>query len=1161
MKEVRSGIALDNLQEIIDASATSAKATVLKGQAQYFTPAWFARQMAIMLPGHGYSLSVVFDPQCGEGALLEACSGYNVTTFGCDIDNRFEQPDSAARPSHYGTTPPLRFAANCVDVWRLLDEFYPDLTFRCQVANPPFGHVWRDTTGEKVDSTVFTWNAMLKRADKTGCGFLIANRSTIERFSLDRYPEAYLYQTFPTGIFDANVEIGVLHFHGAHITGAHRIQHRDVDAMSIRQVCDRFTAPDYDIAGTAAEAVRGAFITVRRLLSEEKKKLPPYNIYLDSHGYLKTYLSTRELLTRKLTAKDIERLAKIDKCHPLTLTTERDSRVLMAELVACGVYTVQPEAKAAIESALKEMESIACPIMPITDFERVAYADENEALLAIKPTIPHNLVGRMNGRAGAFAPPGTQMSLAGGSVYIPGRELTDEKGRRTGEEHPITITPGNRYTVSTGSYSFTNGFKRMRLHMSRNETYAEEHDLTLSGQDRYIEITDDTGTKHRFLDRPDYRRTFQPFEHSDEMLWQIFEKPEVQTVLEKNPEHVKKNLAIMEAAELLAGFEYFPGQRDFYSRVAVRDYALVGAATGTGKTLGAITLVALKAPQRALIVAPQGTTKGGKKGDSEDDVEDMQASQWISELRRFAPGLQVFELFSVEDYERILELNNGVLPHGVYVSYYEAMFSNGGREWFNRATKYGDRQMAQLLGIPDPDPEHKLGTRHWVGGIGEEKHGIRCIVQPCLATRIGHLFDFVALDEAHKMCHLSANLTQMIIRMQPRYRYALTATPIPNLVSDIFSIMGWLCVPNWYRGKVRNAAWPYSREEFHRFQTTFLSIERDLTQERMNKEADENWKGKCEKPSPIISSPARLLKLIKPTMAFISKEACNPHKPKVTVHDIRVPFGKTQSVLYGHYMNRANVPYENPMVAAAVQVAILRDLCTAPATSDWNRVATKRVVSNFNPKTAAILSLIRDILARGEQVVVVNSRLNQTEYLAARLREAGVPYSRIDSSLTPDRHTEQANLFKRKATPVMFMGIKCAQAHSFDQCPNEIVGSLEYSFGSFDQASGRIDRVTSKLPMHIYCVLHKNSIEEIMFDVVATKGDAATICLRGQRVPRSFVPADVGDVLAKNFAQFENFNPNTQPDELVVESEWPGLCKALRAAVADHPCQLARKGS
>jgi superfamily II DNA or RNA helicase len=1108
MTETRSTIDPANLQEFIDASGASVKQTVSKGAAQYFTPPWFARTMAKLLPQGRH---VIFDPQCGEGALLDHdTAGYACNLLGVEIDNRLTP--SPSLPSSV-----FRLTANCVDVWRLLDELYPKLTFQCQVANPPFGLKWKVPGGESVDSTNYTWGKMIQRAGEDGMGYMIANKATIERLQLHWNPKVYLYQTFPVGIFDAQVEIGVLHFSGENTKPPIEMHHTSAAEADVTAICAKFDvrALRFYGGGTSSGDVLAAFTTIKELLAEEKRDTPPFNIYLGAQGYLRTYLSIRTKLERKLTVSDVNKLSRINNCHPLTLTTERDTRLLMDELISCGIYTVQPEAHAAIKSAIAQMAELACPIRPPTDFQCVAHADEYESLQALAST---SSAGAVDGR-------------------------------------PV-LTKGKRYPITTGTYTFTNSYQAMRLHLDGRggETYAAEHDMTLSGQDRFVSLRDDSGTLHRFLDKPDTKR---PCDHSDALLWTYFVRPKIDTVAEKNPEAVAKNRAIMEACEMLAGFTYYDGQKDYYARVAVRDYALIAAATGTGKSLGAITLIALKAPARALIVAPQGTTRSSAPDDDEDAILELKASQWITELHNFAPGLQVFELFSEDDYERILALNGGVLPHGVYVSYYEAMFSNGARE--TATDSFTDDKLYRMLALPPPtDGEgHVLKTSALTASVGEERRGIRCIAKPCLATRIGHLFDFIALDEAHKAQKLSSNLTQMIIRLQPRYRFALTATPIPNLVTDIFPLMGWLCVPNWYCGGVRNAAWPYSREEGHKFSTTFLTTERDLTQEHMNREADEDWRGRCEKPSPVVSSPARLLKLITPTLAYIGKKECNPLKPECTVHDLRVPMGAQQAKLYGWFMERSHIPEQNPMRRAAKQVAILRDLCAAPASSDWNRVMDRLVRSNFNPKTAAILQKTADILQAGDQTVIVSSRLKQTAYLERRLTEAGVPVARIDSSLPPERHTEQANLFKSGRAAVMLMGIKCAQAHSFDRCPNLIVASLEYSFGSFEQASGRIDRVTSKRPMNIWCVLHQNSIEEIMFDVVATKGDAATICLRGQRVPRDFKPVDLGDILARNFSAFTSFKSSSLPDESTIEAGWPKLCAALRTAVQNHPCQLA----
>ncbi len=100
----------------------------------------------------------------------------------------------------------------------------------------------------------------------------------------------------------------------------------------------------------------------------------------------------------------------------------------------------------------------------------------------------------------------------------------------------------------------------------------------------------------------------------------------------------------------------------------MKNYDLVAGETGVGKTLMAISLLAMKQPERALIIAPQGTMRSSDEGGDDEESEEYNASQWVQEINKFAPFLQIWEIFSYEDYERICAMNGGTLPSGVYVS-------------------------------------------------------------------------------------------------------------------------------------------------------------------------------------------------------------------------------------------------------------------------------------------------------------------------------------------------------------------------------------------------------------------------------------------------------------------------------------------------------------
>ena len=147
-------------------------------------------------------------------------------------------------------------------------------------------------------------------------------------------------------------------------------------------------------------------------------------------------------------------------------------------------------------------------------------------------------------------------------------------------------------------------------------------------------------------------------------------------------------------------------------------------------------------------------------------------------------------------------------------------------------------------------------------------------------------------------------------------------------------------------------------------------------------------------------------------------------------------------------------------------------------------------------------------------------------------------------------------MFKEKQTQVMLFSINCAQAYSFEQCKNLIVGSLEWSYGKFNQALGRVFRLNSPEDVNVYVVLHKNSIEELMFDKVGTKEDAATICLHGKRVPREVKVTDAMEILADHVTGWDTLERGIESPEAEIEAQWPKLLDRLSTITSARVAEL-----
>lgn len=537
-EESRSSSHAENLGDLL--SAAGAGNVNAKGQAQYFTPSKWADLFARLLPRVPRD---VFDPQFGEGALVNSFNG-STRRHGVEIDSRF-----AGRRSEHGSQIwTSRIHGSCVEFWSILDDFFPDLRLECQVANPPFGLRWKlpkatpQAEQETVDSVEYTWRKITERAAPGGFGYFICGRGQMERLGIDKHPWVYLLSTFPAEMFPGvSIEIACVHWHNSesrfrankervHLhfgkldPEEHEVTIDGIDAFHLRQSLETIQAiPPAD-----------TFAHVERIIDEDRHGRPEFNVYLWG-GVLQLRIDHRTMLGRKLDRYEVERVARVNDCHPLTLVQETETRRMLENLVKWGL-TLQPAAQAAIEDALRQAASMARPILPVTPFEMVAYADDMEQLTARPlPLCTHRIR------------PSTSRGAARFSV------------------HGITLTARMTYPLKTATYEFKEQFVRKKVHYNEESghTYPLDHQCSLTGQDRYIEIIDDLGLKHRFMDRPDPDRSPSKVaarvarqqaegsgagqvgdywcEHPETLLWDIFEQPEVKTLADTAGDEIAGN--------------------------------------------------------------------------------------------------------------------------------------------------------------------------------------------------------------------------------------------------------------------------------------------------------------------------------------------------------------------------------------------------------------------------------------------------------------------------------------------------------------------------------------------------------------------------------------------------------------------------------------------
>lgn len=789
--------------------------------------------------------------------------------------------------------------------------------------------------------------------------------------------------------------------------------------------------------------------------SEEDVLLRRCNVEVEG-GKLDIYLSSRT--KERLDYSQIQDAKGLHGKDPIVLSIDRAGRNSLNGLIGSGVYTISESAKKLIRESLDAYEDSRTPIMPTTDYQDLAYLDVQDHIECIK---------------------------SGDGVSVP------------------TFTVGKLYDVSTYTRKTSRNYEKKVVRLSEDgDINSETHKFQSSGLVRIVQIGKFTFAEKTPFDPKDFSR------HLDErVIWEYFKKPVVQTVKERYSELYKNNIKRLELLSSFAKFTYFDGQMDFIARIATKPFGVISAEVGCGKSLMAISVMFLKSADRILLIAPQATVKGA------EDEEGKSAAQWCEEMEKFAPFYSIFKIYCKEDFEKIVKANNGNLPKGVYISYWEAMFLT--QSWTEYSETKTDRDLAKIFEVEVSDTK---AIDH-SNTIGTSREGIRCVAIPTLADVVNGHFDMIIMDEAHKVKNKDALTTKNMLRLQARYRFLMTATPIPNLLEDMFTLMGWVSVPEWHRGDRKNSTWPFLLTQSSDFASLFLTKEQDLTEVETRLSQDKD--PPAAKSIPKISNAPTLLKLIAPIVAYIDKKRCSSSYVPGKLEVIKVPMEASQYKGYIRaMMGEFSTSIKSHWRKKGHIQSCARDICADPY--GFSLAGHGFESDGITPKLVTILGLIRKLVVEGgEQCVVLSARVRFTDLLISYVERMGLSYSRIDSGILAAKQAAQAELFKTGESKILFMGNRCAQAHSFPKCPNLIVASLEYSYGPLVQGFGRVDRINSVRPPTFYVVLHSSSIEETIFERVGMKKDAATLALHGEMLPSEYVPMSAENYFAEVFESLD----------------------------------------
>ncbi|HEV7927252.1 MAG TPA: SNF2-related protein [Verrucomicrobiae bacterium] len=459
---------------------------------------------------------------------------------------------------------------------------------------------------------------------------------------------------------------------------------------------------------------------------------------------------------------------------------------------------------------------------------------------------------------------------------------------------------------------------------------------------------------------------------------------------------------------------------------------------------------------------------------------------------------------------------------------------------------------------------HKLAE--YAAGVGEIRTGIKCVYSPSVADLCSHLFDCVVIDEGVKMKGSDTQVGRGIRQMCPRYRLVLTATPVKNRLPDIFWLAWWAAGGH----EEATARWPYAggAEEQEKFASTFMLSEFNKSKARKEGGA----RSRFTKLRPEICNLHLLWKALGPIVLRRRKQDIGQSIVQKIRHVYRVPMGLHQRAVYRYHLESAYLDC-NLRPAPGAKLQALRVAAAAPDShlldpqpGGEDRVCcgqadpfggicrrcgspplAHRSQHSFTPKVACALTLIRDILRRGEQAAVFSAFNNPSDILSRYLSEAGVDHFLLDGRTIQSKRGLRSAAFNNGECPITLAGIdSMAEGHNWDNVSNIILTSYTWAADKVIQAINRAHRLTSKRDVNLYVIICEQSADRVLEDNINEKTNASELAIDGRLLGESTQEKSIGELLREAARDF--LGTQVCPNEEELRHTWPVLRQSLQDA-------------
>ncbi|MFD4243612.1 DEAD/DEAH box helicase [Streptomyces sp. NPDC058525] len=337
--------------------------------------------------------------------------------------------------------------------------------------------------------------------------------------------------------------------------------------------------------------------------------------------------------------------------------------------------------------------------------------------------------------------------------------------------------------------------------------------------------------------------------------------------------------------------------------------------------------------------------------------------------------------------------------------------------------------------------------------------------------RLAHTpWSLLAADEAQAVKNALSGAAGVLREIDSRSRVALTGTPMENSLADLWALLDWAT-----SGLL--GSWPAFREHFARP----IEAGRDT------------------------AAAARLAALISPLVLRRRKTdpGIAPELPPKTDTDAFVPLSREQAALYEAVTREALQQIRaadgiNRRGLVLKLLTSLRQICNHPA---QYLKESDPVIAGRSGKIDLLDTLLDQILAEGQSVLVFSQYTQVLDLLASHLNRRGIPHQVLTGKTPTGQRDQLVQRFQDGEFPVFLLSLRAAGSGlTLTRAEHVLQIDQWWNPAVMDQAADRAYRIGQTRPVQIHRFVAEGTLEEKVLQLLAAKRETANMVLGAEQL-------------------------------------------------------------